>query len=121
MSPQRKIKATTVDEYLAGVSEEHRSALEHLRKTIRAAAPDAQECISYDIPTFRIDNRMLVAFGAAANHCAFYPGAHPIEMHKDELTAYSTGKGTIRFQPALPLPDALVRKLVKTRIAQRLK
>ncbi len=60
-----------------------------------------------------------MAFGAAANHCAFYPGAFPIEAHKDELKAYDTSKGTIRFQADSPLPAALVRKLVKTRIAEK--
>lgn len=61
---------------------------------------------------------MLVAFGAAANHCAFYPGAFPVEAHKDELKAYDTRKGTIRFQANSPLPATLVRKLVKARIAE---
>ena len=62
---------------------------------------------------------MLVAFGAAANHCAFYPGAFPIEAHKDELKAYDISKGTIRFPADSPLPATLVRKLVRTRIAER--
>ncbi len=61
---------------------------------------------------------MLVAFGAAAKHCAFYPGAHPVAAHKDDLKAYDTSKGTIRFTPEKPLPATLVRKLVKTRIAE---
>jgi uncharacterized protein YdhG (YjbR/CyaY superfamily) len=60
-----------------------------------------------------------VAFGAAANHCAFYPGAHPVEAHKEELKAYDTSKGTIRFRADRPLPASLVRKLVRTRIAER--
>lgn len=62
---------------------------------------------------------MLVAFGAAANHCAFYPSAFPVEAHKDALKAYDTSKGTIRFQADRPLPATLVRKLVKTRIAEK--
>jgi uncharacterized protein YdhG (YjbR/CyaY superfamily) len=61
---------------------------------------------------------VIVWFGAAANHCAFYPGAFPIQAHKDELDAYDTEKGTIRFQPDKPLPAALVRKLVRTRVAE---
>ncbi len=61
---------------------------------------------------------MLVSFGAATNHCAFYPGAYPVKAHKDELKAYETSKGTIRFQTDSPLPATLVRKLVKTRIAE---
>lgn len=109
----------TIDEYLAPLSNEKRAALEKLRRAIKAAAPRAEECISYQIPTFRLDGRMLVSFGAAARHCAFYPGAHPIEAHKHELEAYETSKGTIRFPADSPLPTALVRKLVKTRIAER--
>ncbi len=108
----------TIDEYLAPLSNEKRAALEKLRRAIKSAAPKAEECISYQIPAFRLGGRMLVAFGAAANHCAFYPGAFPVEAHKDELKAYDTSKGTIRFQADSPLPATLVRKLVKTRIAE---
>ena len=112
------VRPKTIDEYLAPLSREKRTALEKLRKDIKAAAPKAEECISYQIPAFRLGGRMLVAFGAAANHCAFYPGAFPIEAHKNELEAYHTSKGTIRFQPDSPLPATLVRKLVKARIAE---
>ena len=112
-------KPQTIDEYLAPLSSEKRVALEKLRRAIRSAAPQAQESISYGIPAFRIDGRLLVAFGAAANHCAFYPGAYPITAHKGELEAYDTSKGTIRFQADRPLPAALVRRLVKTRVAER--
>ena len=111
-------KSRTIDAYLAPLSGEKRAALEKLRKAINAAAPAAEECISYQIPAFRLDGKFLLAFGAAAKHCAFYPGAAPIEVHKKELAAYDTSKGTIRFLPAEPLPAALVRKLVKTRIAE---
>ena len=100
------------------MSDDKRAALEKLRKTIRAAAPKAEECISYQIPGFRLDGRLLVAFGAAAKHCAFYPGAFPVEAHKGELKNYDTSKGTIRFQADRPLPATLVRKLVKARIAE---
>jgi uncharacterized protein YdhG (YjbR/CyaY superfamily) len=112
-------KPRTIDEYLAPLSSEKRAALEKLRKAIKSAAPRAQECISYQIPAFRLGGRLLVAFGATANHCAFYPGALPVEAHRDELEAYDTSKGTIRFQTDSPLPATLVRKLVKTRIAER--
>ena len=111
-------KPKTIDQYLAALSDDKRAALDKLRKTIRAAAPKAEECISYQIPAFRLDGRLLVAFGASANHCAFYPGSSPVEAHKDELKDYDTSKGTIRFQPDKPLPVALVRKLVKARIAE---
>ena len=118
MKAKPKTKANTIDEYLAPLSNEKRAALERLRMAIKSAAPKAEECISYQIPAFRLGGRMLVAFGAAANHCAFYPGAFPLEANKDKLKAYDTSKGTIRFQADSPLPATLVRKLVKTRIAE---
>ena len=99
-------RATTIDEYLSGVSDDKRAALERLRKAIRAAAPRAVECISYQLPAFRLDGKFLVAFGAAANHCAFYPGGI-VEAFADELRDYNTSKGTIRFQPERPLPANL--------------
>ena len=110
-------KPQTIDEYLAPLSPEKRAALERLRKDIRAAAPEAEECISYQIPTFRLSGKMLVSFGAATNHCAFYPGAVVDDM-KAELAGYDISKGTIRFQPDEPLPASLVRKLVEARIAK---
>jgi uncharacterized protein YdhG (YjbR/CyaY superfamily) len=117
--PDLRAKPETIDDYLAPLSEDKRAALEKLRRDIRSAAPGAEECISYQVPGFRLDGRLLVSFGAATKHCAFYPGAAPIEAHRDELGGYDTSKGTIRFPPARPLPKALVRKLVKTRIAER--
>ena len=111
-------KPKTIDEYLAALSEDKRAALEKLRKTIRAAAPKAEECISYGIPAFR-QNGMLVGFGATANHCAFYlMSSTTVAAHKDELKDYDTSKGTIRFEADKPLPVVLVRKLVKARIAE---
>jgi len=113
-----KSQATTIDEYLAGLSDDKRIALERLRRTIRAAAPRAEECISYRIPAFRLDGRMLIWFGAGADHCALYPGT-VLEDFEEELRGFETpGKGTIRFQPDHPLPAALVRRLVKARIAR---
>ena len=111
-------KTKTIDEYLATLSDDKRSALQTLRKTIRAAAPKAEECISYQIPAFR-QNGMLVGFGATANHCAFYlMSGSTVEAHRDELAKYDTSKGTIRFPADKPLPAALVRRLVKTRIEE---
>jgi len=112
-------KPETIDQYLSNVRPEQRAALQELREAIQSAAPDAEECISYDIPGFRLGGKLLVSFGAAKKHCAFYPGAHPIRTHKDELKAYDATKGTIRVQPERPLPATLVRKLVKTRIAEQ--
>jgi uncharacterized protein YdhG (YjbR/CyaY superfamily) len=114
-----KEKPRSIDEYLSPLSHEKRAALEKLRRAIKAAAPGAEECISYGIPAFRLGGRLLVAFGAAVNHCAFYPGAFPLEAHKKELKAYDTSKGTVRFRADRPLPTTLVRKLVKARTAER--
>ncbi|HEU0009395.1 MAG TPA: DUF1801 domain-containing protein [Verrucomicrobiae bacterium] len=111
-------KPNTIDEYLAPLSDDKRAALEKLRRAIKAAAPKATECISYQVPTFRLNGRMLVSFGAAAKHCAFYPGAYPVAAHKAALKNYDTSNGTIRFQPDKPLPLALVSKLAKARIAE---
>ncbi len=113
-----KTIAKSIDEYLAKVSDDQRVALEELRKAIRAAAPKAEECINYEIPTFRLNGRMLVSFAAWAKHCAFYPGTYPVEVHQTALKAYDTNKGTIRFPADKPLSAALVRKLVRTRIPQ---
>ena len=111
-------KPKTIDEYLAALSEDQRSALEKLRKTIRALVPKAEECISYGVPAFRLQ-RMLVGFGATANHCSFYPmSSSTVEELRDDLKGYDTSKGAIRFQPDRPLPAPLVRKLVKARIAE---
>ena len=118
MAAKPKTRPTTIDEYLAALRDDQRAALEKLRKTIRAAAPDAEECISYQLAAFRL-NGMLVAFGATANHCAFYTmSGSTLEAFRNELEGYDTSKGTIRFQPDRPLPAALVRKLVKARIAE---
>jgi len=109
-------KPATVTAYLAAVSPEKRAALEKLRRDIRAAAPQAEECIAYGIPGFRLNGKYLVGLGAATAHCAFYLGS-TLQEFEGALKSYDTSKGTIRFQPDHPLPTALVRKLVKARIA----
>lgn len=113
-----KAKPTTIDAYLAGLDAAKRAALERLRRDIHVAAPGVEECISYQMPAFRLDGRVLVWFGAATRHCSFFPGAQPIAALAAELADYETSKGTIRFSPDRPLPAALVRKIVKLRIAE---
>jgi uncharacterized protein YdhG (YjbR/CyaY superfamily) len=114
-------KANPIDEYLAGVSADQRAALEKLRKTIKAVVPKAEECISYGLAAFRLDGRPLVAFGATANHCAFYPmNGTTVAAFKEDLKEYETSKGAIRFQADKPLPVGLVKKLVKARIAENM-
>lgn len=112
-------KPQTHNEYLAALSEDKRAALEDLRQAILAAAPGAQECISYQLPAFRLDGRMLVAYGATTKHCAFYlMSSSTVEAFEDDLEGYPTSKGTIRFQADQPLPASLVRKLVLARIEE---
>ncbi|PYL54536.1 MAG: hypothetical protein DMF29_06140 [Verrucomicrobia bacterium] len=117
-APAKATKPKTHDDYLAAVTEDKRGALQKLRRAIKAAAPKAEECISYQIPAFRLNRKFLVAYGAATNHCAFYPGS-TVNALKDELKGYNTSKGTIRFPADKPLPTALVRKLVRLRIEEK--
>jgi uncharacterized protein YdhG (YjbR/CyaY superfamily) len=112
------VKARTIDEFLASLSADKRTALEKLRRDIRNAAPNVEECISYGVPGFRLDGKLFLSFGAGAKHCAFYPGAHPVRTLERDLRGYSTSKGTIRFAPAEPLPTTLVRKIVKLRLSE---
>ena len=113
-----RLKATSTDAYLTALPAEQRVALERLRRTIRAAAPRAEECVSYSLPAFRQDG-VLVAFGASAKHCSFFPMSPAvIAAHAEELRGFETSKGTIRFQPDKPLPAGLVRRLVKARLAE---
>jgi uncharacterized protein YdhG (YjbR/CyaY superfamily) len=108
----------TVDEYLAGVPEPARSTLKKTRATIRSVAPaDATEAISYQMPAFKYKG-MLLWYAAFADHCSLFPGASVIAAFKDELKGYSTSKGSIRFPLDKPLPAALVKKLVKARVAE---
>jgi len=108
--------AEDVADYLSQVPEPQREALERLRRTIKSIVPDAVEAISYQIPTFKLNGRMLVSYAAFKHHCSFFPGAGPIEMHANDLKSFQTSKGTIQFTPEHPLSTALVKKLVKTRI-----
>jgi uncharacterized protein YdhG (YjbR/CyaY superfamily) len=107
-----------VDEYALGVPQPARRIFTQLRQAIRSAMPaEAVETISYRIPAFKHD-RVLVWFAAFSNHCSLFPTASVIEACKNELKGFSTSKGTIHFPTDKPLPMALVKKLVKVRVAQ---
>ena len=118
----RRLGLTTpasVDEYLAAVPERSRAALEGLRETIRAAAPEATETIAYQMPAFREHGRFLVSFAAYKDHCSLFPGGKAVmEAHGEALRPYLSGKGTLRFTADDPIPAALVEKIVKTRIEE---
>jgi uncharacterized protein YdhG (YjbR/CyaY superfamily) len=112
-------RSTVVDTFLEALPGDQRGALERLRQTIRAAAPEAVESISYGVPAFKYRGRPLVSFGAARSHCAFYVQSPAVmEAHREELASYDTSKGTIRFAADEPLPEQLVAKLVRARIAE---
>ena len=112
-------KPKSFDDALATVSADKRPALEKLRKQIRSAAPKAVEGINYGLAAFLIDGKPIVAIGAAAKHCSLFPmTGHTVEAFKGELKDFETSKGAIRFTPEKPLSAALVRKIVKARIAE---
>ncbi|HTA23775.1 MAG TPA: DUF1801 domain-containing protein [Terriglobales bacterium] len=115
---KRAAAPDTVDEYLAGIPKPARATLKKIRAAIRAAAPPkATEIISYRIPAFKY-KEMLVWYAAFSNHCSLFPTAAVIEAFKSELNGFSTSKGTIHFPTDKPLPTALIKKLVKARVAQ---
>ena len=112
-------KPQTIDDYLAGLSPENRAALQKVRRAVHAAAPDAEECISYGMPAFRLNGKLIAGFKAAANHCSYHPmSGETIATLKADLAGYDKSRGTIRFLARPGLPATLVRKLVKARIAE---
>jgi uncharacterized protein YdhG (YjbR/CyaY superfamily) len=118
IAKKKTTAARDVDDYLSRLPEAERATLEKLRRTIRSIVPEAVEVISYQIPTFKYHGRMLASYAAFNEHCSFFPGAAPIAAHRNELKSYQTSKGTIRFPIDKPLPANLVKKLIRTRIAE---
>ena len=117
-TPKRSGAPRNIDEYLAGVSEPARTALSKMRTAIRSALPpEATETISYQIPAFKC-KVVLVWFAAFSDHCSLFPTASVIEEFKSELKSFSTSKGTIHFPTNKPLPIALIKRVVKARVAQ---
>jgi uncharacterized protein YdhG (YjbR/CyaY superfamily) len=111
--------AADVDHWLSRLAPEPRAALEKLRAQIRAAAPGAEEKISYGQPTFMLHGH-LVAFGAFRKHLSFFPMSSNIIANFPEAETFVTSTGTMQFQPEKPIPAALVKRIVKARIAQNL-
>ena len=112
-------KPATVDAYLSTVKDERRAALEALRRTIRATLPEAEECISYGIPAFRLHGRIVAGFAATSKGCSYYPfsGSTLATLARD-LARYEGTRSAVHFGPDRPLPAALVRKLIRARIAE---
>ncbi|MFT3745728.1 MAG: DUF1801 domain-containing protein [Pyrinomonadaceae bacterium] len=111
--------AENVDKYIEQFAPDVRELLDQMRKTIRAAAPNAEEMISYAIPSYRL-NGMLVHFAAFSKHIGFYPGAGGIAAFADDLAGYKTSKGTVQFPFGKPMPLELVTRIVAFRVEQNL-
>ena len=110
----------SIDEYIATFPEDIQAILEAVRATIKAAAPEAQEKISYQMPTFFL-NGNLVHFAAFKKHIGFYPAPHGIEAFKDELSVYKGAKGSVQFPLDEPMPLELISRIVHYRVAENLK
>lgn len=117
---RRKAGHGSIDEYIALFPDDIQRTLQGLRATVRAAAPDAQEKISYGIPTFAL-NGNLVHFAAFEKHIGFYPTSSGILAFKRELASYELAKGTVRFPIGRPLPLKLISRIVRFRVAENLK
>jgi uncharacterized protein YdhG (YjbR/CyaY superfamily) len=113
----QEVKFSNVDEYIGLYPGPIRKGLELIRKTIKQAAPEAEETISYQMPAYRL-NGMLVFFGATKTHFGFYPTSSPIQVFKEQLKAYDTSKGTVRFPFDQPIPTKLIAAIVKWRIME---
>ena len=111
-------KVTSVEEYIAAQPAAVQPRLRELRSIIRAAVPAASEVISYSIPAFR-QKKVIVWYAAFSGHCSLFPTAAMIEKFKDELKGYTISKGTIQFQLDKPLPSALIKRIVKARLAEQ--
>lgn len=110
---------TSVEDYLADLPDASRAVLEELRTTIRAAAPEVGETISYDMPGCTVGGRLALSYGAFARHVSLFPASAGVrEALGDELTPYLSGKGTIRFSLGDPLPVDLVTRIVRARLAE---
>jgi uncharacterized protein YdhG (YjbR/CyaY superfamily) len=109
----------TVDEYLGALPEDRRAVMQALRETIRAAAPDAIELISYQMPAFKTHGQFLVSYAAFKKHYSLFPASEAVvEALGDELTPYLAGQGTIRFPANAPIPLGTVTRIVKVRLAE---
>lgn len=110
-------KFKTIDEYIAAQEDDRKSVLRQFRKIIKAAAPKAEEVISYGMPAFK-QGSVLVYFSAMKEHYGFYPTSKPIEVFKDKLKPYKTSKGAIQFPVDKPIPEKLIIEIVKYRLKE---
>jgi len=114
-----KNKFNTIDEYISTFPDDIQNILQKIRQTIKEAAPDAEEAISYQIPTFKL-NGNLVHFAAFKNHAGFYPAPSGQKAFQKELSVYKRGKGSVQFPLDKPIPLSLIKKIVKYRVKENL-
>jgi uncharacterized protein YdhG (YjbR/CyaY superfamily) len=109
----------TIDDYLDGAPEPHRSTLIELRRTLRKLLPEASEGLSYGVPAFEVGGKAVAGYAYHKSHCGYYPHSEAVlPVLADELTAYEWSRGTLRFPVDGPLPEALVARLVEVRLAE---
>lgn len=111
-------KYATVAEYLQDIPAQTIERIDELQAAIKAAVPKAEEVISYNMPAYKLNGKVLVYFAAYAKHVGFYPTASPMEVFAEELSKYKTSKGAVQFPLDKKIPAALVKKIVKYRIQQ---
>ncbi|HEY4213600.1 MAG TPA: DUF1801 domain-containing protein [Steroidobacteraceae bacterium] len=112
-------KSSTIDEYLHGVPTEHRRLLQALRRTILSIVPDADECISYGIPAFRLNGVVVAGFCARAKGCSYFPfSGTTLKTLARSLTRYEQTKSSLHFSADEPLPTELIRKLISARMKE---
>src|SRR5215203_2992013 len=116
-----KFSGEDVDAYIAMFTPEVREKLELIRQTISAAAPDAEETISYQMPAFKLDNRVLVYFAACKKHIGFYPASSGITAFREQISSYQSSKGAVQFPLDEPPPLALITEMVRFRVKEYLK
>ncbi len=105
-----------IDEYISWFPDDVRKILKKIRSTIKKAAPKAVESISYQIPTFKVDGKVLIYFAAFTKHVSVYPAHRDVDEFKDELKVYKGGKGTVQFPLDAPIPYDLIARIVKFRL-----
>lgn len=114
---EKGIKFKTTDEYFGAFPAQTRSILQKIRSTLKQAAPQSEEVISYNMPAIK-QHRVLVYYAAYTNHIGFYPTALPIQIFENELAPYKRSKGAIQFPIDKPIPFELITKMVKFRLQQ---
>jgi uncharacterized protein YdhG (YjbR/CyaY superfamily) len=115
-----KADPKTIDDYIALFPLEVQECLQKIRTTIKKAAPQAQEAISYKIPTFTLDGKYLIYFAAFKKHISVYPAPRGAKAFKEELAKYEGGKGTLQFPLDKPIPFSLIRRIVEFKVKENL-